>query len=272
MKNQKENDEPLFAWMRGRLPLDRGLVASWADGDPRVTVLSYYFRDDDPCGEHLARTECAILETWRHCGKIKSVIVTHSATPRLERLAEAYAPYIEIQTEPSLVPGNIFTMSVDCNSRLHKRFTTDYLLVVQDDGFPLRAGLERFLGKWDFIGAPYVRNKRRFQALCKFLNFQPMNGGFSLRSREICEHAFYHWNRFRKTADERKFAEDIFYTQTLPLQNRAFRKSMRFPEFGDAVSFSYDALVAHDISTLPFGFHRAETFAELCEKKLFTQS
>jgi len=262
----KTDGADLCAWMRGRLEMDRALFASWPAGDPRVTVLSYYFRDDDFDGENLGRIECAVLETWRHCGKIKCVIVTHRATPRLELLAGTYAPFIEIQVEPSLVPDNIYSMSVDCNSRLHSRFATDYLLIVQDDGFPLRPGLEHYFGKWDFIGAPYVRDKWYLQTICKLLDMQVMNGGFSLRSREICERASYWWGKVRNAADKRKFAEDIFYTQTMPLKNRMCRKAMRFPTFAEAISFSYDALVAHEIRTLPFGFHRASSFASLTGK------
>ena len=267
--NRKDGEEALFAWMRGRLAANRALADTWPAGDPRVTVLSYYFWAADPDGSKLARIECAFLETWRNCGRMKSVIVTHAATPALEKLAGNYAPLIEIQVEPSLAPGKLFSMSVDCNSRLPARFETEYLLIVQDDGFPLRAGLEAFVGKWDFIGAPYVRDKFPQQAFCKLFNCQVMNGGFSLRSRKICELAAFWWKKkYSSHRDDAWVSEDYFVTKTLPIFHSQFRRAVRLPSFAEALSFSYDAICAYEGDALPFGFHGALAFKIFSEAGL----
>jgi hypothetical protein len=59
-------------------------------------------------------------------------------------------------------------------------FTEDYLLIFQGDTrFCMHSGkkVEDFVGRFDFIGAPWNIDKNRKPASCG------MNGGFSLRSR-----------------------------------------------------------------------------------------
>jgi len=99
-------------------------------------LLAYYFWADDPGGRHLDAIECAVLETWRHCGRLKTVIVADAMSDGLEALVSRQVGAIEVQIEPALEPGNLHSMSVDCNSRLHRRFSTDYVLIVQDAVFP----------------------------------------------------------------------------------------------------------------------------------------
>ncbi len=230
-----------------------------------VTVLAYLFWDQQSIKERLPLLKKAIFETWRHCGELKTVIVANrESQSAAESFASEHGSVIDVQIEPLLQSGSVFSMSVDCNSRLHKRFDTEAVLVMQDDGYPLQSGLEKFVGKWDFIGAPIIRNKWHVQAVARLLNCRVMNGGFSLRSKRCCEMASFYWNRKYQTAqDTKSVSEDIFYTQTLPLRERAYRRTMRFPSFDEALSFSYDDIVKHDIRKLPFGFHRNSTLESL---------
>jgi hypothetical protein len=255
----------LSAWQEMRLVSDRS-IREWKRGDARVTILAYYFWAHDHGSKHLDALECAILETWRLCGRMIVVIVTNYVTPPLERLATQNDGWIQLQVEPTLEPGNLFSMSIDCNSRLHRRFETDYVLIVQEDGFPLRTGLGDYIGRYDFIGAPYVRNKWHLQAFCGIFKCQVCNGGFSLRSRRICKWASEYWEKkYHSYPDCRRVSEDLFYTETLPLRERSYRKQIVIPSFEAANDFSYDAVFPYVGYRLPFGFHGALAFKLLYE-------
>lgn len=263
--NRKTGSDLLSAWMQRQLTADRGIL-EWKIGDPRVTVLAYYFWDQDIQCMHLDALECALLETWRLCGQMRSVIVTHCSTPGLERLGARHGDWLDIQVEPLLEPGNLYSMSVDCNSRLHQRFDTDYVLIIQEDGFPLRSGLDAYVGRYDFIGAPYVRNKWLLQAVCSLLKCRVCNGGFSLRSHRICELAAGYWNRkYHQLPDCKQVSEDLFYTKTLPMREPAFRRQVTLPTFEEANDFSYDAVFPYVGARPPFGFHGALAFKLLYE-------
>ena len=64
-----------------------------------------------------------------------------------------------------------------------KYFQTDYMVMIQDDGYVLNPDLwtDEFL-KYDYIGAPWPKN---FFGGCHYL--LQGNGGFSLRSRKIVD-------------------------------------------------------------------------------------
>lgn len=236
----------------------------FALGNPKVTVLAYHFWDETVSDQKFDLLETAILEVYRHCGLMKTVIVTNRTSQRLERFAAERNGWVELQETADLVPGEIFTMSADCNANLSQRFSSEYVLIVQDDGFPLKSGLENFVGKWDFIGAPYVRNQWVKQKIAEHLNCFVMNGGFSLRSHRVCEMAAYYWKkRYSSLPECRAVAEDIFYTQTLPLKEKDYRRAVVFPSFEESIAFSYDALVSHRLDLMPFGFHRNITFDEI---------
>ena len=149
----------LIMWQKRRLAEVHGGRVDYGYGPDSVTVLAYYWGADvEKPDTQFFRIESAFRETWLQCGMMKSVIVTDKPTAEVLAFAEKF-PCVEIQVEPSLIPGNLYTMSADCDGKFAERFSTDYLMVIQDDGFPLRPGVEEFLGKWDFIGSPYVRDK-----------------------------------------------------------------------------------------------------------------
>lgn len=263
--DRKAGIDVLLAWQQARLAIDR-TIRDWQRGDPRVTVLSYYFRDQDPGAVHLGAIECAILETWRHCGRLQAVIVSDRPNPPLERLATQHDEWLSVQIEPALKPGNLFSMSVDCNSRLYRRFDTDYVLIVQEDGFPLRHGLEHFVGRYDFIGAPNVRNKWYLQAFCRLFKCLACNGGFSLRSHRSCELAAHYWEKkYHRFPDCPQVSEDYFFSMTLPLREPAYRRQVSLPTFAEANDFSYDPVFPFVSARPPFGFHGALAFKLLYE-------
>lgn len=231
-----------------------------------VTVLAYHFWSRNGYEEAFAKVEHAFKETWRHCGRLKTVLVVNETAPCVERFA-AENDNVEVQVEPSLIPGKIFTMSADMNSRLYTRFTTPYVLVIQGDGYPLRPGLEEFVGRYDFIGAPYVRISWWRNLLCHILGYWMSNGGFSLRSRRICKAAADFWPTYSKFHPSDMTVEDLYYTKTLPLRHPDYRFKYKIAPNTVAIRFSYDALVQQPVKELPFGFHRAITVEALKRKE-----
>ena len=227
----------------------------------KVTILVYYFRvlKDDADGFH--PLSHAIRETWKHCGKLNTVVVANEMLPSVVAFAEENEN-VEIQIESSLKPGDIQSMSSDCNGKLYTRFNTPYVLIVQDDGYPLRAGLEEFVGKYDFIGAPYIRDVWWKNLICGVLGYWVQNGGFSLRSKRICEAAARYWNEkyAEKLIGDPAAAEDLFYTQYLPLHERIYRRSFKLATNRESLRFSWDALVPiPPPKAMPFGFHRMKS-------------
>lgn len=254
----------LSEWQKMRLGTVHLNKKDYGHGREDVTIIAYHFFNLQGYDEAFKRIECAIRETWLHCGMMKTVVITNQATEYLRSFASRFSA-VSIQIEESLVPGRIFTMSADMNAKLYSRFDTPYCLIVQNDGFPLRSGLDEFIGKFDFIGAPYIRNIWWKQLIAKALNYHVQNGGLSLRTKKICAQAAYYWNsKYSELGDFPDSSEDMFYTKFLPLKERAYRNSMKFPSFKDSIKFAYDATVP--IATpedLPFGFHNDSSFDRL---------
>lgn len=256
----------LRRWQERRLPVLRETPVRPSRYARDVTAVVYTFPPRGREEEAFRRIECAVLQTWAVIGRLKTVVVAGRPFAALGAFASAHRCDVEVQVEPSLTPGAIASMSLDCIARLHGRFSTPYCLIIQDDGFPLRDTLGEFLGRWDYIGAPVVRDSLR-RRVTGPLRMTALNGGFSLRSRRICEHAARDWGRFwhrifplnRKPS--RFFAEDVFYTNTARLLPR-FRREHRFPSDAEAFRFSVDlldGLVTPPEGVAPFGFHGKHT-------------
>lgn len=207
--------------------------------------------------------ERSMRRAWHFFGPLKSVIVANRLFPELERFV-AENGNLSVQLEPSLIPGSTIPMSMDCITRLHSRFDTEEVLIVQNDGYPVRAGLEEFSGRYDFIGAPSVRPSR--QALLAMLGLRSLCGGFSLRTKRICVHAakaWRFWRFFINPQTSRFFAEDVFYTTVLPL-NPFFRMRYRIAPYREARIFAYDSLggeVSPPDGVRPLALHGKHTLA-----------
>lgn len=230
---------------------------------PAVTALAYHFWHRDGYEAAFDKIAHAFRETWHHCGPLPSVLVVNEMADCVQRFAAAH-PNLEVQIETSLIPGNIFTMSADMNGRLCTRFTTPYVLIIQNDGYPLRPGLEDFVGKYDFIGAPYVGFQWWKRLAAHIANYHVQNGGFSLRSRRICEAAAKLWNeKYHTLGDCVAASEDIFYTGTLVRREHRYRRSFRFATTRESLQFALDAIVPiPKPKALPFGFHGEKALKE----------
>lgn len=216
----------------------------------QVTLLLYYFPQTLEA-DTFSPFEFALRQTWSVLGWMRTVIVTHCAAAIPAAFAQAYP--IEIQEEPSLIPGEIRSMSRDCLVRLHRRFHTKHVLIVQADGWPFEDRLAEFL-HYDFVGAPNVTPGWRAK-LSDALALTVLNGGFSLRSKRLCRAVSRVCRCLPKT-----FApnEDQVYAR--------FRHLFRFPSAATARCFSEDALdglLPPAPTAQPMGFHRASTFAML---------
>lgn len=238
------------------LPSDIKPFGKHGSVNAETTILAYHFWNEEGYEKSFAGVRHAIEETWKHCGLLKTVLVVNEAHKCVEVFAAEHQN-VEIQVEPSLIPGNIHTMSVDCISRLYKRFSTPYVLIVQNDGYPLRPALGEFVGRYDFIGAPYVRDSWWKNRICALLNSWTQNGGFSLRSRRICEAAAKFWNEKYHTLGEcTNSSEDIFYTQFLPRHEKSYRRAFRLATNRESLRFSWDGIVPiPPPKEPPFGFH-----------------
>ena len=217
----------------------------------QVTILIYTFPGKGSEAEPFRKIVASIEQTWKCCGKLKTVIVASHRFAEVENFVAEH-PNVELQIEPSLVYGNIKTMSLDCIKRLYKRFSTPYVLIIQDDGYPLKSNLDEFVGKADFWGAPIISDgwKRK---IAYAIGMGSFNGGFSLRSRALCEYAF---SKFMKE-DNRHLGEDFYYTTLLKFLPSTWFQ-FRFPTERRAFDFSVDRLggnVTPPKDVDPFGVH-----------------
>ncbi len=263
----------LIDWQMQRLAGIHAGRRDYGRGRDDVTVLIYFFLNEDGAAAAFPAFECSLRETWLRCGMMKTVIVTNIAHRCVTDFASEFSD-VEVQVEPALVPGKIPTMSLDCVTKLHTRFATPYVLIVQNDGFPLREGLDEFVGKYDFIGAPATRDERR--GVLRALGFPCLNGGFSLRTKRMCEKGAGAWNGFWHhiiNTDSRFFSEDTFYTFTA-MMSPFYRWGLKLPSEAESFVFSYESL--NDMITLPagispFGFHGQPTATRLLSESRFFQ-
>ena len=225
----------------------------------KLTLILYSFLDDERLFDH---HEFGILQTWRTIGKYPLVIVTDRKTARLDSFARQHQDACSIVISDSLKSGSIDSMNYDCIVNLHKYFSTPSCLIVQDDGFPIRGGIEDFLGKWDYAGAPLVRDLP-WQNLADWMLINIENGGFCLRSRRCCEATanLYLQKKDSFTQEQIKL-EDWFYC-CYARKNIWHRLKYSFAPASKAREFSFiDIEGLIDIRTLkktPLGIHGPTT-------------
>lgn len=256
----------LQRWQLKRLGLLRTRLPS-ACGPGSVTVVAYHFWEGGSFDAQFDFLECSIREAWHHCGLLKTVLVVNRLTRRLEDFAAAASDWVKLDLCPDLVPGNLYSMSVDCISQLHRRFDTAYALIVQNDGFPIRSGLEAFLEKYDYIGAPWVFGKDDWITRLLLRHRHDVgNGGFSLRSKSLCEQTAWYFQRKYKRLPQFYFlTEDYFICKTLPSFEKRYREWVRIAPPEVAAIFSLeDNIELHDaVQARPFGFHGPSAFDKL---------
>lgn len=264
-----EDKNFLAKWLYDRLVENEKLSYAFSTVFSSLSIVVYFYRNEgDEMGPFL-RTKAAILEAWRKVGLLRTIIVTNRLSDPVADFMAKWSQVVSVQVEPSLRPGTTDDLSIDCLTRLGDRFDTDYVLTVQDDGFPIQGGIERFVGKWDFIGAPYRRANLLGWCAGTLLKHWPSNGGFSLRSKKICR-------RLASTFDKGWYSrlplpdrsEDLYITHVLPRTDRSFAREFRIANSYVAASFAYDGALPDNVKMNPLGFHNAKAFRELYEKGL----
>jgi hypothetical protein len=264
MNNGLSPQARLEAWQGEQLARWRGEPPAPA-ATGRVTALAYWFWEDDRQDRLFPSLECAFRATWYHCGHLPSRIVVHRPTPAVQAFCEAEA--VTLAVEPALT-GGLPGMSRECISRLHTRFETDFVLIVQNDGFPLRPGLEPFVGPYDYVAAPWGRPTWYTGLLFPHPAYSVGNGGFSLRSRRLCELAAWYRRRYFRLIPNSWFdTEDIFYARVLRRFAAGYRRRMAFapPEVAARFAVEGDWELCRQVGGRPFGFHGVRTFAYLLE-------
>ena len=252
------NKNPLISWLKEtHSALQSATFAPSPITD--LTVLAYFFWNDERIHSEFWKIETAFLQTFKTQGLLPSILVVNQKTEEMESFCHKFE--VEIQIEESLGKGGIKAMCFDCIAKLHSRFKTDYVLIIQNDGMPMNSGLERFVGKYDYIGAPWPGHTTYYD-LFPYPKYGVGNGGFSLRSKTICQTVSSLYSRFASRLPYNwLFVEDVFYCKTLRLFAPIAYRDLKFPSIAEAAKFSIEC----DIPSLanppiPLGFHAEKGF------------
>ncbi len=259
----KINNISIENWQRAILPKLRTLSFYKSKVD-NVTLLAYFFWNDDRIETKFFAIECSFLCAWKCWGLMPSVLVTNKTTEDMKKFALRYN--VQLQVDDSLT-GGLPTMSIDCVKNLHRRFDTKYVVIIQVDGIVVNPGIERFIGKYDYVGAPWPGH-------CHWKDWFPYpkygvgNGGFCLRSKRICEQAAKAYNAFwRHLPYNWLLGDDVFYCKTMPFLSRYWRQNFRFPSREDALRFSVEHIPKDvHLTKKPIGFHSQIGFDNYTEK------
>ena len=226
-----------------------------------VTLIIHSFQPDE---EMFYVNEFSILHTWKLLGTLPVVIITDRETMQMSNFRRRFSNDVSIRISPDLKCGDVLSLSRDCLNNLYKYFDTQYCLIIQDDGFPIQDNLDDFLGKWDYIGAPFVRDLPR-QYVADILLKNCMNGGFSLRSRQYCVAVSREWNRWGRIAQKwfHWYAEEDWFFSVYSRINPLHRLKYNIPWAAQARKFSaMDILGIVDLRLyrhIPFGIHSPTT-------------
>jgi hypothetical protein len=253
----------LLRWQRETLPLFGGCrLPPLVLGN--VTALTHHLYNDPAMFDaRFDMVKCAFLMTHLTCGNLPSVLVVNRITPDVETFCAEHA--IRLDYDPSL-PGGIRCLSLDYIQRLYKRFDTEFVLCIHGDGFPLRRGLEAFVGPYDYIGAPWGRASWYTNLVFPYPRYCVGNGGISLRSKRLCEMAASCYRRkYRLLPYSYALIDDVFYCKVLPRFERTCRKTMAYAPSEVAGRFAFESnldFYARD-GEMPLGFHSANGFARV---------
>jgi hypothetical protein len=272
---QKTQANKLKDWLLSRLIQRRSVLPS-VHGPKWITVVAYHFWNENDFDAQFDLLESSIRETWCHCGLLKTVLVVNRITQRLEDFVTASDGWVRLDLCSDLVPGNLYSMSADCISQLFKRFDTEYVLIVQNDGFPIRPGLDAFARTYDYIGAPWSFGKDDWitRVLLRH-KYDVGNGGFSLRSRRLCEIAAgYYRRKYKLIPYCYLLTEDYFVCKTLPSFEKDYRKTIHIAPPEVAATFSLeDNIELHTrLNARPFGFHGRSAFEYLYKQGQILES
>ena len=244
----------LVNWKKANIESLRAMSFRTSDIKDVTAIAYHYRRTPEELDESFWITEFAFLQTFKTQGVMPSVLVVNQRTPCVSRFCDRYS--IELQVAENLIPSrDIRSLCIDLVANLCTRFKTQYVLTIQDDGFPLRKGLEDFVGKWDYVGAPWGRHNTYFDLYPR--KYCVGNGGFSLRSKRLCEIASHVYRKWFSRLPYWWYVmgDDTFYCKTLRFWFRSAVRDMMWPTVNEAATFS----IEHDEESLPsappLGFH-----------------
>ena len=246
--------EELVRWKKANIDVLRS-IDFHSSSVRDITAIAYHYRKTpEELDASFWGTEFAFLQTFKTQGVMPSILVVNQRTPLVTKFCDKYS--IELQTAKNLVPGKYLrSFCIEMVENLHSRFKTPYVLTVHDDGFPLRSGLGEFVGKWDYVGAPWVRHNTYYDLYPR--KYCMGNGGFSIRSKRLCEIASRVYKKWFKHLPYWWYltGDDTFYCKTLRFWFRNAVRDMKWPTPEQAATFS----IEHDDESLPsappLGFH-----------------
>ncbi len=136
---------------------------------------------------------------------------------------------------------------------LHKYINTEFILLIQDDGFVINADKwqNEFLN-WDYIGAPWFIPEDNFSYVdINGVRQRVGNGGFSFRSKRLLKLASdlnLPWQSFHGYYNEDGF---------ICVNNRHIydEHKMKIAPLDVAKYFSHEADIEEIQGIIPFGFH-----------------
>ena len=236
-------------------------------GPESITIAVYHYWPDEIFDREFDYIEMSIRETWHQLGVLKVVLIINHLTPRIERFCQAFPEWIKVDVCPELISGNIYSMCRDAIGKLHQRIDTDYVMYVHPDGWAIKPGIEPFVGKYDYIGAPFVPEHKNWVAkvLCLDLNMVG-NGGFSLRSKKIFEMgSWYYKRKYKLIPNCFLLYEDIYFTRVLPSYEKRYRENIHIAPADVAAEFALEGNVElyQKFGRKPLGFHTWRAFARL---------
>ncbi|MDA3925090.1 MAG: DUF5672 family protein [Kiritimatiellae bacterium] len=262
MKNDSCN---LFEWQRENLPR---LIERQKCSDQKklvdVTVIAHWFWNDERFERDFFSIEFALRMARLCLGQCPIVLIVNKPSKIVDTLALSISA--DIVVKPELNQG-LRSLNYDYIANLHTYFKTKYCLIVQNDGFPVRSGLEFFMDRVDYVGAPWPDKSDDW--ITKILlssKTKVGNGGFSLRSHRLCVEASRLYKRKYKIIPFCYLTvDDIFYCRVLPTYESKIRKEMVFGDLDLASSFSveYNRELFCVLDSSPLGFHGENGFSQV---------
>jgi hypothetical protein len=258
-------DDPVVEWQRHHL---HALMASSfrEPGSSDVTLLTYWLWVDERFDSLLDSLLTAVLMAWKMCGRLPVTLIVNRITPPLLKMSEEWGIRLSFEAHIKGGGGNVRELNRDAILNLAKRFSTEYALTFQHHAFPLRPGLLDFLGRYDYIGAPWAFGKDDWVTrLLLPHRLDVGNGAFTLRSRKLCETTAHYFRKYRFLPHCYLFNDDYFIGKTLPSWEKEYRKSIRIAPPEVAATFSLEDNIAlhKSLHAQPFGFHGPSAFLHL---------
>ncbi len=258
--------DPVLEWQARNLPaLKRYLFKSPCSQD--VTLMTAWLWRDERFDSLLDSLLAAILMAWRYCGRLPVVLLVNRETPSLLQMARQWGLHLQVEPHIKGGEGNVKELNRYLILNLAKWVDTKYVLSFQNHAFPIRTGLNDFLEKYDYIGAPWVFGKDDW--ITRFLlrhRGDVGNGGFALRSRRLCETLDWYYRRKYKWLPHCYLVLDDYYIgKTLPSFEKRYRKTIQIapPEVAATFSLEDNVELHESIHASPFGFHGPSAFAYL---------